>query len=134
MSTNTTGAGENLAHKMVEQVINGGATIHLFGGGDTANYSDGSADVDSKSGAEESVAEADYSVNTPADFSGGTELVVDVEVDFGATDIGTVDDIVVQNDTDGDLWLVGDEPNNPELTGEDVVIEAGTTIYEFGNV
>jgi len=62
-----------------------------------------------------------------------TTLENNNELDFGSPDIGTVDNIVVQNNTDGDLWLLADEPNNPELTGEDVTIPAGTTMYELGN-
>lgn len=133
MAINDTGAGENLAQDMVELLIAGGATVHLLGGGATMSYSDGGTEVDSNSDAETSVAEADWTVTTPAGFDGVVELSNDNELDFGSPDIGTVDEIVIQNDSDGDLWVVADEPNNPDLTGEDVTIAAGTTMYEFGN-
>lgn len=133
MSTDTTGAGESLAEEMSGRVIEGGATIHLLGGGDNALYSDTGADIDTKSDASVAVAEADWTITTPSDFNGVVELFNDNELNFGELSIGTVDDIVIQNDANGDLWLLADEPNNPELTGEEVSIAAGTTIYEFGN-
>ena len=131
--TDTTGFGENAAEAAIQNVISGGATVHLLGGGDTAAYGDSGADIDTKSDASQAVAEADWTINTPADFSGVATLENDNEIDFGEQDIGTVDDIVIQNDADGDVWVLADEPDNPDLTGEDVSIPAGTTIYSLGN-
>lgn len=129
----TTGAGETLATDMVTDLISGGATVHLLGGGDTMNYSDTGTEVTNKSDTTVQVAEADWTITSPADFSGTTDLSNDNELDFGTPSIGTVDQIVIQNDTNGDLWVVADEPNNPDLTGENVTISAGTTMYQLGN-
>lgn len=133
MAINDTGAGENLAQAMVEQLISGGATVHLLGGGDTMTYTDGDTELTSKSDSTVQVAEADWTITNPADFSGTTDLSNDNELDFGTPSIGTVDQIVIQNDTNTDQWVVADEPNNPDLTGENVTIAANTTMYELGN-
>jgi len=134
MSTSTTGFNETAAIEAITNVISGGATVHLYGGGDTGAYNDTATEVTNKSDAQVSVAEADFTINTPADFTGSATLSNDNELDFGTPSIGTVDDIVIQNDTNGDLFIVGDEPNNPDLTGEQVTLPAGTTLYELGNI
>lgn len=129
----STGFGETAANEAVTNIISGGATVHLLGGGDTMSYSDTGTEVSNKSDAEVSVAEADFTITAATGFSDVTTLENDNELDFGTQDIGTVDEIVIQNDADTDLWIVADEPNNPDLTGEDVTIAAGTTLYELGN-
>ena len=131
--SDTTGFNETAATEAITNVISGGATVHLFGGGDTGAYTDGETDVTDKSDAEVSVPEADFTITTPEDFSGVATLENDVELDFGTPEIGVVDDVVIQNDENGDLFVLGDEPNNPDLTGEQVTIPAGTTLYELGN-
>lgn len=131
--SDTTGFNQTAAEEAITNVISGGATVHLFGGGDTGEYTDGGADIDTKSDAQVSVAEADFTITTPEDFSGNATLENDNELEFGTPDIGTVDDIVIQNDANGDLFVLGDEPNNPELTGEEVTIPAGTTLYNLGS-
>ena len=131
--SDTTGFNETAATEAITNVISGGATVHLLGGGDVGEYTDGGGDIDTKSDAEVSVAEADFTITTPEDFDGVATLENDNELDFGTPEIGVVDDVVIQNDANADLFVVGDEPNNPELTGEQVTLPAGTTIYELGN-
>ena len=133
MSTSTTGFNETAAEEAITNVISGGATVHLLGGGDTAEYTDGEAELDEKSDAEVSVDEADFTITTPESFDSVATLSNDNELDFGTPEIGTVDDVVIQNDENSDLFVVGDEPNNPDLTGEQVTLPAGTTLYELGN-
>ncbi len=134
MSTSTTGFNESAAIEAITNVISGGATVHLFGGGDTASYTDTATNVTNKSDATVQVAEADFTITTPTDFSGSAKLENDNQLSFGSPSIGTVDDIVIQNDANGDLFIVGDEPNNPDLTGEQVTLPANTTLYELGNI
>jgi hypothetical protein len=133
MSTSTTGYNESAAIQAITEVISGGATVHLYGGGTTASYTDTGTEVSNKSDASVAVAEADFTITTPADFSGVTTLENDNDLSYGALSIGVVDDIVIQNDANPDLFIRGDEPNNPELTGEEVTLPAGTVLYEFGN-
>lgn len=132
--SNTTGFNETAATEAITNVIAGGATVHLYGGGDTGDYTDGATEVGSKSDAEVSVAEEDFTITTPADFSGVATLENDNELNFGTPEIGVVDDVVIQNDANDDLFVLGNEPNNPELTGEEVTLPAGTILYELGNI
>lgn len=134
MSTDTTGFNETAAEEAITNVISGGATVHLIGGGDTVAYTDTATEISNKSDDSVSVAEADFTITTPDDFSGSATLENDNDLDFGTPAIGVVEDIVIQNDSDGDLFIVGDEPNDPDLTGEQVTLPAGTTLYEFGNI
>lgn len=131
--TDTTGVGDSAATNWITSIISGGASVHLIGGGDTIGYADTASDVDTKSDASQSIAEADWTISTPGDFSGVATLENDNLIDFGSQDIGTVNDVVVKNDSDGSYWILADEPNNPNLTGEEVTIPAGTTFYELGN-
>ena len=133
MSTSTTGFNETAAEEAITNVISGGATVHLLGGGDTAEYTDGETEIDAKSDAQVSVAEADFTITTPASLDGVATLSNNNELDFGTPEIGTVDDVVIQNDANGDLFVVGDEPNNPDLTGEQVTLPSDTTLYELGS-
>lgn len=133
MSVSATGAGQNLAVEMLMDVIAGGATVHLIGGGETMAYTDGATELTAKSDASVSVAELDWTITPPAGFNGVATLANDAELDFGSPNIGVVSEIVIQNNTNGDLWLVADEPTDPNLTGEAVTIAAGTQMYEFGN-
>lgn len=134
MATDTTGFNETAASTAATNVISGGATVHLIGGGDTVAYTDTATEIGNKSDASVAVAEADFTITTPTDFSGSTTLENNNDLDFGTPDIGVVDDIVIQNDANGDLFVVGDEPNNPDLTGEQVTLPAGTILYELGNI
>ena len=134
MSTSTTGFNETAAIESITNVISGGATVHLIGGGDSVLYTDGADEIDTKSDAEVSVDEADFTITTPTDFTGSATLENDNELAFGSPSIGVVDDIIIQNDANGDLFVVGDEPNDPDLTGEQVTLPASTTIYELGNI
>lgn len=131
--TNATGAGDNMAQHLLGEIIAGGVTVHLLGGGDTMAYGDGATEVSNKSDASVNVAEADLTINAAADFSGAATITVDIELDFGAQSIGIVDEIVIQNQTNTSMWVLANEPNDPNLTGEDTTIPAGTTLYEFGN-
>jgi len=133
MSTSTTGFNDAAADAAIDQIISGGVTVHLLGGGDTLNYSDGSTEISNKSDAQVSVAAADLSISSPADFSGVTTLSNDNELDFGSPNIGVVDDIVIQSDSNADRAIRANEPDNPDLTGENVTIPVGTTLYELGN-
>lgn len=132
--TDTTGFGAAAAEAAIQNIIDGGATIHLYGGGDVSLYEDTEAEITAKSDAEISVDEADFTITTPADFSGEATLENNNDLEFGPLSIGVVDDVVIQNNVNGDLFISGDEPNNPELTGEDVTLAAGTTLYRFGNI
>ena len=128
-----TGFNDTAAEEAITNVISGGATVHLLGGGDTAEYTDGETEIDDKSDAQVSVAEADFTITTPSSFDAVATLSNDNDLEYGALSIGTVDDIVIQNDDNPDQFIRGDEPNDPELTGEEVTLPAGTVLYEFGN-
>ena len=128
-----TGFNETAAEEAITNVISGGATVHLLGDGDTAEYTDTETELGEKSDAEVSVAEADFTITTPESFDGVATLSNDNDLEYGSQSIGVVDDLVIQNDANPDLFIRGDEPNNPDLTGEDVTLPAGTTLYEFGN-
>lgn len=118
---------------MIQSLIAGGATVHLIGGGDTMAYADGATELGTKSDASVSVAELDWTINAATGFADVTTLVNDNELDFGAPNIGIVSEIVIQNNTNTGEWVVADEPNDPNLTGENVTLPAGTTMYELGN-
>lgn len=133
MATNDSGYNESAAVQEPETVISGGITVHLFGGGSTLNYSDTATEISNKSDASVNVARTALTVTTPADFTGVTTLENDNVIDFGSQSIGTVDDIVIQSQSNTDRAIRADEPNNPDLTGEDVSIPANTVLYEFGN-
>lgn len=80
--SSSTGFWRAGAQQAIQNLISGGATIHLLGGGDTMSYTDTSTEVSNKSDASASVAEADWTINTPTAFSDDADLTVDVEVSF----------------------------------------------------
>lgn len=133
MSTSTTGFNNQASIEAINNIISGGATVHLIGGGQSVNKSDTSTELSNKSDDTVDVAESNFSITTPSDFSGVTTLQNDNELDFGTPSIGVVDDLVIQNQSNGDLFVVGDEPNDPELTGEQVTLPPNTVLYELGN-
>jgi len=133
MSTSTLGANATAAQALATLVFSGGATVHLLGGGETLNYNDTSTELNSKSDATASLAESDVSISTPSSFSGVTTATLTTDLSFGSLSIGTVDQIVIQNATNQSRLILADEPNDPNLTGEDVTLPSGTTLYRFGN-
>ena len=133
MATSDSGLNATGASQAITDIISGGATVHLFGGGSTLSYTDGSTEISNKSDASVSVAEADFTITTAASYSGTTTLENDNELDFGSQSIGTIDDVVIQNDANPDRAIRSDEPNDPNTTGENVTIAAGTILYEIGN-
>jgi hypothetical protein len=133
MATSDSGFNSTAANQAITDVISGGATVHLFGGGSTLSYTDGSTEITNKSEATVSVAEADFTITAAASYSGTTTLENDNELDFGSQDIGIIDDVVIQNDANPNRAIRANEPNNPDTTGENVTIAAGTILYEIGN-
>lgn len=131
--TGTTGYGENAAVAALEVLTTGGLKIHLYGAGTTAAYSDGATDITNKSDMSMSVNELDLTINTPLDFSGIATITNDNELTFSNVNIGVVDHVVLQNQTNTELWTLADEIADPNTTGEDIIISAGSTLYEFGN-
>lgn len=129
--TSSTGFNESAAQSAAEVITSGGVTIHLCT--TTLNYSDGATAVSSASASSANVAEADLTITTPSGFAGTTTIENDNEVAFGTVDAGTIVEIVIQNQNTGDIFVLADEPNDPDTTGEDVNLPANTTLYELGN-
>jgi hypothetical protein len=130
MSVNDTGLNETAATAAINKVIAGGAEIHLLT--QQAAYGDTASDIQSKSGASVSLAEADFAVTSAAGFSGTTKLELASEADFGSVDIGVVDDVVVLNSS-GDEAAIANSVDSPDTTGETVTIPSGEVLYELGN-
>ena len=130
--TDETGFGEQAAQAAVENITDGGVTIHLCT--QSVAYGDDSADIDSKSDAQEDVAEGDLTINAATGFDDAQTLELAADVAYGSLDIGTVEDVVIQNQADGDLWILADEENSPELTGEEYTIESGEILHELGHI
>ena len=131
----TSGTGQNdaAAQHTLGEIIAGGVTIHLL---DTAlAYGDGATEVGNKSVNSEAVAEADLTVNAATGFDGTATITNDNDVVFDVeANTETVVEVVLQNDTATDRVVLADEINNPNLDENDTyTIEAGTTLYEFGN-
>lgn len=130
MVVNESGLNENGVEAAVQQVISGGADIHLLT--DPAEFTDGEDEILSKSDASESVDEDDFTISFASSFTDTTEVVLNTDVEYGSLDIGTVFNVVVLG-SDGRAFI-GIESNEPTLTGEDFTIPSGETVYEIGNV
>ena len=130
--SDTTGFGETAAQSAVENITDGGIEILLAT--TAVNYTDSATDIDTKTDASETVTEANVTITPPADFSGTVDLTNDNAVEFGALSIGVVEEVVIRSQTDNEQWVLADETNNPELTGEEYTIEADTVLYSLGNV
>jgi hypothetical protein len=130
MAVNDTGLNETAATAAINSVIAGGAEIHLLT--QQAAYGDTATEINNKSGASVSLAEADFTVTSASGFSGTTKLELASEADFGSVDIGVVDDVVVLNSS-GDEAAVANSVDNPDTTGENVTIPSGEVLYELGN-
>jgi len=131
MSVNSTGANETAATDFITNLISGGVNVVLIGSGQNVSYTD--TDLSTYTTEQVSVTEANLSISTPADFTGTADLSNDNQLDFGSVDIGVVDDVVIQNQNNNDLFVLADETNNPDTTGEQVTLPAGTTLYSLGN-
>ena len=134
MSSNT-GGSETMHSNAIDLVIGDGADVRLMA--ESVDYGDGPTELDSKelSGTGYSsvnVSEADWSVSTDAATRTST-LTNDNEVDFGESDSdwGTVVEVVIDGGN-GD-YIVADEPNDPELTGEEYSFPAGEIEYTLGD-
>ena len=133
MSVNSTGANETAATQFINTLISGGVNVLLIGGGTSVSYTDAGTDISGYSTSSVSVGETALTISTPADFTGTADLSNDNQLDFGSVDIGVVDDVVIQNQNTTDLFVLADETNNPDTTGEQVTLPAGTTLYSLGN-
>ena len=153
--TNITGFNAGAATAAIENIIGSdpnntdpavaGANIILigedaFGTGDNdADYNMTEADIDNISAAEKAVqtlSTSEFTISTSGEFGGAGPVATlsnDADVEFGPVDIAVVDDIVIQSVEDGNLFIVANEPNNPNLTGEEVTLPANTTLYELGD-
>jgi len=133
MATNDSGFNDTAAQAALTNLISGGATVHLLGGGVTPSHTDGSTFITNNSDASVSVAEADFTIDPAADFTDVTTIANDNELDFGSVSAGTVDYVAIQNDAAPDTVVFAQEPNDPNTTGENTTISAGTILYELGS-
>ncbi len=132
MSVNSTGANETAAVDLMSQLIVNGVDIVLVGGGNSVSYTD--TDVEGTYNTRtKSVSEADLTISTPSGFGGTTDLIIDVQVTFNSVDIGTVSDVVIQNQSNNDRFVLANEVNNPDTSGQTVTLPSGTTLFSFGN-
>ena len=132
-----TGASQNLHEELIDSVIGDGATVRLMN--DPVAYSDGQTELDNKevdAGTYQpvSVAESDWSVSFDASDRTVT-LENSTEVDFGETDSdwGTVVEVVIDADDNSDNYILSNELNDPELTGENYSFPAGEIVYTLGD-
>ena len=131
-----TGFNQTAADNAVDNIISGGADVRLM---TTAlDYDDTASDLDTKE-----VDEADYdAVTVPeADWDvsfdvAGNELTLtnDEVVDFGEaqSDWGVIVDVAI-HDAGSDLFIIADEPNDPDITsGEQIEFPVGDINYTLG--
>jgi hypothetical protein len=129
MANNDSGLNEKAATAAINNIISGGADIHLLT--QQGSYTDTSTEINNKSAVSVSVAEADFSVVSATDFTGTTKLELSSDVEFGSQNIGEVLDIAIVS---GDNIIIGNEINTPDLSGEEYIIRSGEVLYELGNV
>ncbi len=132
MATNDTGANSTMAQHLLSEIISGGINFILVD--QTPLYTDG--DVDLSKVVTEAIPETDLQVNPASGFDDAAIIEVTAEhaIDVSA-ETATVQEAVIQNQSDVDRFVLADETNNPDLSQIDTyTIEAGTTIYEFGHV
>lgn len=133
MASESTGQNETAAIDTLEQLIDGGLTIHLL---ETAlEYGDGDTEVNNKSVNQESIAEADLLTQDGGGFDGTAEIVIDRDLEFDVTaNEEQVFEVALQNQNNPDRVFLADELNDPLLSELDTyTIEDGTTLYELGN-
>ena len=128
MANNDSGLNETAATAAINNIISGGADIHLLT--QQGSYTDTSTEINNKSAASVSVAEADFSVVSATDFTGTTKLELSSDVEFGSQNIGEVLDVAIVS---GDNIIIGNEINTPDLSGEEYIIRSGEVLYELGN-
>lgn len=135
--SDTTGGSQDFHNGAIEQVTSGGATVRLMA--ETVDYADTQTELDNKelSGtgySAQTVAEADWNVSFDNATRTATLENADV-VDFGetATDWGVVEEVVIDADDGSDIYLLADEPNKPDLTGEDYRFPIGEITYTLGD-
>lgn len=122
-----------MAQHFLGQVISGGVTVHLV---DTAQgYTDGATEVSSDSVVSNNIAEADLTVNAATGFADTATITNDNDVEFDVSGSSvTAVEVVVQNQSTTDRFVLADETNDPDLSALDTwTLESGTTLYEFGN-
>lgn len=132
MTTNDTGANSTMAQHLLSEIISGGINFILVD--QTPLYTDGDADLSKV--VIEAIPEADLQVNPASSFDDAATIEVTTEhsLDVSA-ETATIQETVLQNQTNIDRFVLADETNNPDLSQIDTyTIEAGTTIYEFGHV
>lgn len=93
--------------------------------------SDGETELTTKSAKSISVSAADFTLTSDT-VAGTSQLVNQADLEFGSTDIGVVEDVVLQHATELDKFIIGEDPDNPDLTGENYTILQGDFEYTLG--
>lgn len=135
MTVSTTGANDTLVQHYLGEVIAGGVTIHLVSAAQA--YTDGGTAVSADSEVSQAVAEADLTLNSATGFNDTATITNDNELNIdvsGITSTTTIVELVIQNQTNTDRFVLADETNDPDIGSIDTyTIPAGTVLYEFGN-
>lgn len=135
MATNNSGANDSLTQHLLGEIITNGVTIHLLSADQT--YTDGNTELTADSEATETVAAADLTTNSAADFTGTATITNDNDVAFdvsGITSSTTITHLAIQDQTNTDRFVLSDETNDPDIgTLDTYTIESGDVLYDFGN-
>jgi hypothetical protein len=129
-----TGASKQSHSATIDRIFATGSGVEVKLMGTEVSYGDGAGELDNKQiGPNASTADADWDVTY--DASNRTVTVTNsVKVDFGSTNVGTVLQIVLDPEDGSEEYVVVDEPNDPQLTGEEYSYPAGEIEYVLGAV
>jgi hypothetical protein len=129
-----TGASKQSHSATIDRIFATGSGVEVKLMGTEVSYGDGAGELDNKQiGPNASTADADWDVTYDANNRTVT-VTNSVEVDFGSTNVGTVLQIVLDPEDGSEEYVVVDEPNDPQLTGEEYSYPAGEIEYVLGAV
>jgi hypothetical protein len=129
MSTET-GASKQAHQFFVQEVFGNGVELKLMG--EKVSYSDGAGVIDDKQvGTNLSTDASDWNISYD---STTREVTVTnaVEMNYGETNVGTVNQLVADPEDGSEHYVVIDESNNPQLTGEKYSFPPGDIEYVLG--
>jgi len=108
-----------------------GGDLHLIGGGDTMNDTDGDTELQNKSDAVITTSGTDWTQNED-NTAGTTTLTNTVDLDFGAVNIGTTKEAVLESAVTPGEFIISDVQNDPTVDGENFSVDAGDFTHTLG--
>lgn len=130
MATTDTGASQEAHQYLIDALFSNKVVVRMMG--TAVDYEDSYTELNDKEVGDSVTTDSTDWESSSDSTTRSTTVSNSTEIKFGATNVGTVVQLVLDPDDGTERYAVVDEVNEPNLTGEDYSFPAGEIEYTLG--